>query len=692
MKKFLLSMMALVGMCTMASAETVTFPTTAGDWTEYTWTQSGDNFTGNVGGYTFLLAKNTSSSTLVAPDTYSIRVYAGANLTITAPAGTVMTQVEGVTAASSKATGTSVQGSWKNETGTITAGVDQAFKFTTTTGQASITFDGDGKQLRIKTITITFSAGTANTKDPANLKFPKTTYTATLGEVFAAPALSKDTDAPAVYSSSKPEVATVDASTGAIKLVAEGSTVITATTAETEDFEAGNASYTLNVKPAAVKKTVNLVSAASNGNFAFVTPKGVMKNYTGSNTNYGYVYIDTEIVPTGNSFECPEEYLVTVENVEGKGYTFKGTNNKYWGMDATHTGSFNYYDTPDANGSNCYWDITFTGNTAKITNKGRTDCFLSYKEYNTSWEVVTTKTATDPSDFTLYKSDDVVLPEVAAPVFNPASGAVEKGTKVAITTATEGAKIYYTIDGSEPTEASAVYSNPIEVNDILTIKAFAAKEGMQASAVVSASYVIKSTAVTSAATFNFTDPAKLTPAYSLSDAVDDGTTGNKKIEVNDVTFTANGISIVNTGGSTPARLYYQTTSEAWSYRVYKTSVLTVSCAANSKLVSIVFDPQTTSYATALSNAKFSVGAYDKDSKTLSLPDGTTKVDITASATTGFKGITVNYSNASAVSTIEAEDTEAPAVYYNLQGVRVANPENGLYIRVQGNKATKVLVK
>ncbi len=34
----------------------------------------------------------------------------------------------------------------------------------------------------------------------------------------------------------------------------------------------------------------------------------------------------------------------------------------------------------------------------------------------------------------------------------------------------------------------------------------------------------------------------------------------------------------------------------------------------------------------------------------------------------------------------------PAVYYNLQGVRVANPENGLYIRVQGKKVSKVYVK
>ena len=41
----------------------------------------------------------------------------------------------------------------------------------------------------------------------------------------------------------------------------------------------------------------------------------------------------------------------------------------------------------------------------------------------------------------------------------------------------------------------------------------------------------------------------------------------------------------------------------------------------------------------------------------------------------------------AVEGIELDN--AATVYYNLQGVRVANPENGLYIRVQGKKAVKV---
>jgi hypothetical protein len=42
--------------------------------------------------------------------------------------------------------------------------------------------------------------------------------------------------------------------------------------------------------------------------------------------------------------------------------------------------------------------------------------------------------------------------------------------------------------------------------------------------------------------------------------------------------------------------------------------------------------------------------------------------------------------------VAEEESEAPVEYYNLQGVRVANPQSGLYIKRQGSKATKVLVK
>lgn len=61
----------------------------------------------------------------------------------------------------------------------------------------------------------------------------------------------------------------------------------------------------------------------------------------------------------------------------------------------------------------------------------------------------------------------------------------------------------------------------------------------------------------------------------------------------------------------------------------------------------------------------------------------------------YKNVVITYdpSMPVAIPTIEATDNaNAPVVYYNLQGVRVENPENGIFIRQQGNKSTKVLVK
>ncbi len=46
-------------------------------------------------------------------------------------------------------------------------------------------------------------------------------------------------------------------------------------------------------------------------------------------------------------------------------------------------------------------------------------------------------------------------------------------------------------------------------------------------------------------------------------------------------------------------------------------------------------------------------------------------------------------NSSAIDEIGNEN--APVEYYNLQGVKVANPENGIFIRRQGSKVTKVVM-
>ena len=51
----------------------------------------------------------------------------------------------------------------------------------------------------------------------------------------------------------------------------------------------------------------------------------------------------------------------------------------------------------------------------------------------------------------------------------------------------------------------------------------------------------------------------------------------------------------------------------------------------------------------------------------------------------------NENSGDGVESIEADNNAAP-VYYNLQGVRVANAENGLFIVKKGNKVSKVFVK
>jgi hypothetical protein len=39
----------------------------------------------------------------------------------------------------------------------------------------------------------------------------------------------------------------------------------------------------------------------------------------------------------------------------------------------------------------------------------------------------------------------------------------------------------------------------------------------------------------------------------------------------------------------------------------------------------------------------------------------------------------------------ADDAEEPAEYYTLQGVKVENPKNGVYVKKQGSRAIKVLM-
>ena len=97
--------------------------------------------------------------------------------------------------------------------------------------------------------------------------------------------------------------------------------------------------------------------------------------------------------------------------------------------------------------------------------------------------------------------DYPVKETVATPEFSIEPGAVNSGTSVTISCATEGAKIYYTTDETEPTASSTEYTEAISVTEAVTLKAIAVKSGMNNSAVASVSYTI------------------YTPKYSVGDFV-----------------------------------------------------------------------------------------------------------------------------------------------------------------------------
>lgn len=78
---------------------------------------------------------------------------------------------------------------------------------------------------------------------------------------------------------------------------------------------------------------------------------------------------------------------------------------------------------------------------------------------------------------------------------------------------------------------------------------------------------------------------------------------------------------------------------------------------------------------------------------IKIADDATFSNVTLTLTVSDASVTLKAEagSVSGIESIEADSNEA-VEYYNLQGIKVANPENGLFIRKQGNTVSKVLVK
>lgn len=203
---------------------------------------------------TITLTKGKNNSPAWNAKSSEARVYAGGSLIVDSKK--LITKVV-YTFISNKGTFGSVTPNGYNQT-------TKTWESSTGSNQITFTIGGTSGNYGFKKLEITY-INDGSSKTSTTLSFGEglngKTYNCTVGDAFAAPTA---TLTPAVegakitYSSDKPEVATVDASTGAVTLrTTEGTAVITASYAGNDKYEASTVSYTINLtKPFEVEDGV----------------------------------------------------------------------------------------------------------------------------------------------------------------------------------------------------------------------------------------------------------------------------------------------------------------------------------------------------------------------------------------------------------------------------------------------------
>lgn len=252
---------------------------------------------------------------------------------------------------------------------------------------------------------------------------------------------------------------------------------------------------------------------------------------------------------------------------------------------------------------------------------------------------------------------------IEAPVFTPKQGTYMDKVSVSIAAA-EGFKVYYTLDGSEPTTASTLYEAAFDLTETTTVMAIAVDAEGNASPVAKAMYTIKATPVApeNGALFNFNENKWNLPVSS-KEAGDFPIT---EVKEGDVTLTF-------TNGSTPTRLWSDFNNGLLQIRMYKDGgSMTVTPAADQKVVKVEFDA--TKLDVTASEGKLAEKVWTGEAAT---------VTFTANATSNINYIIVTLSKQSGIEGVEAgEQTEK--VIYTIDGRRVQKAEKGVYV-INGKK-------
>ena len=137
------------------------------------------------------------------------------------------------------------------------------------------------------------------------------------------------------------------------------------------------------------------------------------------------------------------------------------------------------------------------------------------------------------------------------------------------------------------------------------------------------------------------------------------------------------------GRSNPVVMKYTENEETGEIEIKKTeTTYDLASILSTKADALSFDYAGNLYATTSGKERFAIYALPDDmvgeNKRTTPAKSTLLVSLTEKdIATGVEGI--------------AADANAPVEYYNLQGVKVENPSNGIFIRKQGSKTTKVVL-
>lgn len=172
-------------------------------------------------------------------------------------------------------------------------------------------------------------------------------------------------------------------------------------------------------------------------------------------------------------------YQLTITKTSDGSYTIATADGKYFGWTSKNT----LRGGNSASSDNYKWNLYFEGSTLRIVNAADATRKLQWNYSSPRFAAYTS----NQTPCNLYK----LLNEsaVKAPVANITMGTYYEAQTITLSTETEGASIYYTLDGTTPSATSTLYENPIAINATTTLKAIAIS-GEESSSVTSITYTI----------------------------------------------------------------------------------------------------------------------------------------------------------------------------------------------------------